>query len=103
MMSELFINYMREKGLEPTAQDLKDFNFMARVHLRDEVECTYSSEATGETEELIENLGTAKALIECCYKATRDTAIAYRLDCAYKYLKELEAMLKVRQSINRGE
>jgi FtsZ-binding cell division protein ZapB len=38
IMSELFINYMRRKGLEPTAQDLKDFNFMARVHLRDEVE-----------------------------------------------------------------
>ena len=37
-MSELFINYMREKGIEPTENDVKHFNFMAKVQMEDELD-----------------------------------------------------------------
>jgi len=37
-MSELFINFMRSKDLEPTARDVEHFAFMAHVHMRDELE-----------------------------------------------------------------
>jgi hypothetical protein len=38
MSNELFINFMREKGLEPNQIDLKNFGFMARSLMQDEIE-----------------------------------------------------------------
>jgi hypothetical protein len=38
MSNELFINFMREKGLEPNQIDLKNFDFMARSLMQDEIE-----------------------------------------------------------------
>jgi hypothetical protein len=38
MSTELFINFMREKGLEPLESDVKHFEFMAKSLMADEIE-----------------------------------------------------------------
>jgi hypothetical protein len=38
MSNELFINFMREKGLEPLESDVKHFKFMAKSLMADEIE-----------------------------------------------------------------